>query len=831
MSAFPNFSNILPYVQTTMNSRKNNMFISELDCWVRVVSAVGNGAVLLSNPKASLFGAKGIYGIRAGGMLGYNWQGGILQYTNTNNDDLAGRPLPVVTSFEVDEGTASTNSITRKAKFTIKCFTPAQLHDICEYYLEPGFSVFLEWGWNTAASVGSVTKLDVETIAAYQNFEKVHDKRKMSNAESDVFLGFITGGTIQSSGTTWEVNVDCHGFPELPAYFMNADSHRQLDIHGNLVKEDGSAKTGMRYEPKDIDNAADLDAKRFMMAFNALPSNMQTYEVSRLLGDVDVANIMNFINYDESVAAAANAKAPGYINDYANNQEIIKSTRGLSANIPSKSNDANKPIGDEKFIRFGALVKMMNAKAAKGYAIGNDQCVLFEIDTTTSVISAFPKIFSTDKSKLFIPNPQTPHPTFVSATGTTDQVKFGDPIDNTVKGTKAFTNKLDKVTFPMNAPIKDGMWNGIALTYTDESKGIPGIDKEENQWGFLNDLYVNADFAKGILDTKNFVIKDALYQILNGLSSAAGGMWDFQIESVPIAADTDVKSAGIVVAKMKKGDTILKVVDLNFIPIHKDDPIYTFELQGIHSIFMQASFDMNISGARMNQIIAQRNNVAQNSSMSAASYGKLFSGKQDMILQKIYGMQDNAQAAAGTPPPAAKTKPSPEDEAKKKKIFNDKLAMYPHVKDDKTAPDFGDDPFINYYLGAYSDSNFFESFKLENQGDQKAQKLVTPPMGIKFNFTIHGVSGLNRGDKFKVHGIPKDYYDSGFFQIRGIKHTLEGMLWKTEVTGEYRRIYDSISTFDATEVHVPDSISASTKPSQTFNAEAVVNNTFNVKSE
>ena len=478
MSAFPNFSNITPYVQTRLNSRKNNMFISELDCWVRVVSAVGNGAVLLSNPKASLFGAKGIYGVDSGGMLGYNWGGGILTYSNADSDKLVGRPMPVVTSFEVEEGTAGTNSITRKATFTIKCFTPAQLHDICQYYLEPGFSVFLEWGWNTHAGVTSVTKLDVETIAAYQNFEKMHDKRKLSNGESDVFLGFITGGSIQSAGTTWEVNVECHGFPELPSYLMNADNHRQLDDTGKLVDKEGSAKTGMRYEHQDLDKAADLDAKRFMMAYNALPSNMQTKEVAELVKNSDVANIMNFINFDESVSAAANAKAPGFIMDHsAGSDAIAYASSRAGVSIPSKANDANKPIGDEKFIRFGALTKMMNAKAAKGYAIGNDHPVIFEIHTETSVISAFPKIFSIDKTKLFIPNPQTPHPTFVSATESNDVVEYGKPIDNTVKGTKAFSNKLDKVTFPMNAKIEKGMWNGIALTYTDEDRGIPGIDK------------------------------------------------------------------------------------------------------------------------------------------------------------------------------------------------------------------------------------------------------------------------------------------------------------------------------------------------------------------
>ena len=58
-------------------------------------------------------------------------------------------------------------------------------------------------------------------------------------------------------------------------------------------------------------------------------------------------------------------------------------------------------------------------------------------------------------------------------------------------------------------------------------------------------------------------------------------------------------------------------------------------------------------------------------------------------------------------------------------------------------------------------------------------------MPINFTFTVHGVSGIRRGDMFKVNGIPT-IYENGFFQVLSVKHMLEGMSWKTEVTGGYR---------------------------------------------
>jgi hypothetical protein len=59
-------------------------------------------------------------------------------------------------------------------------------------------------------------------------------------------------------------------------------------------------------------------------------------------------------------------------------------------------------------------------------------------------------------------------------------------------------------------------------------------------------------------------------------------------------------------------------------------------------------------------------------------------------------------------------------------------------------------------------------------------------MPINFSFSIHGISGIKRGDRFTVNGIPEKY-KKGFFQVLSVKHTLDGMMWKTEVTGGYRQ--------------------------------------------
>ena len=43
-----------------------------------------------------------------------------------------------------------------------------------------------------------------------------------------------------------------------------------------------------------------------------------------------------------------------------------------------------------------------------------------------------------------------------------------------------------------------------------------------------------------------------------------------------------------------------------------------------------------------------------------------------------------------------------------------------------------------------------------------------------------------KADKFKIIGIPKQYEENGFFQVTSVKHTIDGMIWKTEVEGGLR---------------------------------------------
>ncbi len=757
MSSFPNLSNLAGYVKSALDRRIGNIQnVSQLNAWVRVSSGVGGGLMLLSNPNFALFRAAGegsIYGDgKSSGTLGTSW-GGAAIYAETSDSGF--RPKPNITSIEIDEGAGT---LSRKASFTITCYTKGQLDTLCEYFLEPGYSIFLEWGWNVPESLKAYSStLNSTTVANFQSFKKVNEARANSKGTYDNYLGFITGGGISSNGDTYEISVKCTGFTELPAYFMGADNSEDSENEEKITEPE--------YSTAQISAETNLGKKRFMMAFNRLPSNRRTTRVSSLIVNPLVANPSNFINVDETVKAKVNECVGGteLLGISINDEEA--NVGGVTQEFPS----GTEIIKDESFIRFGTLMEILNQIGMEGFMIGG-KVIKTTINTKTTVCCAFPKIFSTDKKKLFIPNKTAPLFDLVKAANS--------PTDNGVSDAATddcsvvnVNDSANLIMFPAAGTIANGIANGKVVVSNKIDGSFEALTKPNGQWGFLDDLYVNLDFAKGVLETKNFSIRNALYQILNGMSAAAGGLWDFQIMS-----DED--------------DTELRVVDMNLTPTGVQEP-YQFVLAGVNSIFIDASLDMDISGAKMNQIIGNRLGQTINGSqkdVKSKDKKGLFTNKDDQILKEIKKREEPPPPKDATPPEGPTDDELEEAKIKNLQLFLDKIGLMPRPHLDDKYP-FEADLKKSVFTVAYNDQAVFEFFK--NQNDKKAVQTepggVGPIMPIKFTFTIHGLSGIKRGDKFKVLGLPKNYESTGFFQVTSVKHTITDMLWKTDIEGSFRQ--------------------------------------------
>ena len=781
MSSFPNFSNIRDGIQEKLDNRvKGGTYeVSKLNSWVRLSSGTGpNGMVLLSNPNYSLFKAAGssstgIYGNSTqSGTIGTDWDGNPI-----NSEDGQGyKPSPIVTSMEIDEGAGS---LSRKASFTITAYSKEQMEILSQYFLEPGYSIFLEWGFNTEDGVsGLLESLESDEIKKYQSFTNTDKKRFEGGYEYDNYLGFITAGGLSLDSNKWNINVECTGYTELPSYLLTTQNG------DNSTNGEQSINSAQPYGASEISSTDNVATQRWMRVFNQLPDTRKTKSVKNLGNEL--SKIENFIGFDDDVAENVNDQSNGY---FFFGDESTLNIGGDDVKLPH----GTKIISNNRFIKFSALMKIISTIGIDGYYFNGDESTLisFSISSDKTYCSAFDNMYSIDPNKLFIPNPKTPKFNLgkVTSESTVEDLRKDtnkDPADNSVERSKGESVKFPKQE-DLNEPVE------LASN----------IKKDAGRYGKLDDLYVNFDFAKSVLETKNFFIKDAIYQILNGMSSAVNGMWDFQIIESEISTgdDSEDESGRFVRKNENKGtmgpygtdktnliSTELKICELNMVSDDDSGGEYMFDLVGTNSIFIDSSFDLDLGGAKMNQVIGRRLGSSLNQDATPISKN-LFSTRKDKLGVTLKKSNESTNESE-----TKNSNSESEEEIKEKnlEILLDNLFFYPKVKlkDNKTVK--GD--LYNYvYFGAYKNSTLFTSLKHNNmesdttdKGKDESKKQISALMPINFSFSIHGISGIKRGDKFRVNGIP-DKYKDGFFQVLSVKHGIDGMQWTTEVTGGYRQ--------------------------------------------
>ncbi len=773
MSSFPNFSNIADYVVKEINRRKSDTkVISELNCWTRVISGVDAGLVLVSNPNIALFKAAGqnidsLYGSsQTSGTIGKNWAGNAV---NTGPDPQVGLPSPIISSFEVDEGSGA---ISRKASFTVTAYTRKQLDEVTKYFLEPGFTVFLEWGWNTGIGVKplakSPNKVTVEYVTKAASATQLNEARKTSGGHYECYLGFITGGDISFSDGKWDVSVKLTGFTELPSYLNASDNSTNNQCDEKVKTEEFVA----------IENTKILGEKRFKQVFNALPTPRRTNLVKGLINDVDVSHVVNFINFEEEIRKQIADNSTNALQSLvAFFGGDVGNTKAQGVTIPNGSDI----IGSERFIRFGTLMKIINTNGMVSVKLGDNDIQMY-IDTKNTPISAFDRIFSTDKSKLIIPNQNTPKFSIQDAIegelGTSDE-----------SSDCSIVSKDKTIKFPYRKDIENGKVDAIKLFYDGDASYVK-INKKGTDWGFLDDLYINFDFAASVLDTPKLSLKDVLYELLNGMSSAVNGLWNFQIQESSQPDD--------------KGLTYLRVVDMNFIsevPITKkdnDESTLEFQLYGAKSVFIDSTFTSDIGGSMMNKIIGERLSATINPSDQPTG-GRLFSSATDQVLKSLEIECPPTNIKDATPPSNKETEDLVRRNLEK---FVERVGVYPKVEltskgwFDSVIDDILESTDIeeNTLFISYDDKNLFNEYKLIDTGQTAdsenstiTENDVSILLPITFSFTIHGISGIKRGDMFTVNGLPDRYgEDRGFFQVISVKHVVQNMSWKTTVEGGFR---------------------------------------------
>ena len=600
---WPNLTNIQPTIANKIKSYGDSMEASKLNAWIRVFSGAkvgnNNGLIMQSNVNRKLFRAVGettstIYGdLQSSGVLGVDWG-------NRTVETGVGRilrPSPVITSFNVKEGK---DQISRQATLELKAFSLEQMEKIQSFFLEPGYSLYIEWGWNTALGIKGITSTQggaqtiVKTIADKSlSWTNLSNTRNSSAGEFDCFLGFIVGGNVSGDSENFNVSVNLRGAPSLPTYMQSYQGTSKIDADGKIAE---SRRVFQLFGNTESESETST-LRRFGKMFNDLPTFRQTTDVESLKSEA-VKN--QFINFDEVIKKqVALAVSSEWYKTDAIEVTVTASDGKAKEQVPIAKEDL---FSDKRYIRMDLAVKILNKIGAiDRYAIG-DKEVTFQIDIDNTVIGSFPYQYSAKADKLIIPGQL---PDFFQYYLQSSQIK-------------QLEGGILEVDGNQKAPrgAKDGLEffrrTGDLIPPTGEDgKPKDGYFKEkEGYYGYLKYLFVNFDMFKEKIEQKNKNVREIFLDILNEMSSAVNSFWNFQIVEGQFKENPDIRPGvfGTEYNTPKKdGDIILTVIDENFIGQNpsQEEAVY-FQHVGVGSVFLDASIDISIPAEMTNQIVMTR---------------------------------------------------------------------------------------------------------------------------------------------------------------------------------------------------------------------------------
>lgn len=371
---WPKLSNIESVIVEKIKST-NPIAASKLNCFVRVISGAGSGLVMSSNPNWKLFSAAGVaeasfYGdSNRSGTIGMNWDGKPVYAIDGEKLDTPYKPSPIVTSVSVKEGK---DQISRHCDLKLTVFTLSQVETLQAYLMEPGYSLLIEYGWNTEDGVSGLIPLNASTIVSDTgrfnlDQDTLHLRRIQCKGEYDSFFGFVVGGSVSSNGDVFDMTIKLRGAPGLPTYLQSQHSIEPI-TNGKVTNAFAAPPFGV--SELNLEDANQRAERRFKKMYNELPKVRQTTFVKNMLFKTkdNIWTSLDFINFDPVIDnQISNWRDGRAINGAELKKEEIQQPKTKTSG--QEQND----IKNNPQVQWERLNKIATDYAAKPFPITTDR--------------------------------------------------------------------------------------------------------------------------------------------------------------------------------------------------------------------------------------------------------------------------------------------------------------------------------------------------------------------------------------------------------------------------------------------------------------------------
>jgi hypothetical protein len=742
--------------------------------WVRLCSN-SKGTDKIGKPGFVFFGGKGFYSDY--GFTKDKTNPSIIGYVPSKgmnphiiNNDLNEQypvhvPAPEIERIQV----TIQKELYRRASVEWVCFSQKQLEYMTPYFLIPGISCIMEWGWNLYNPESLVDLTNVgELERIFNNPYSLYTKNIMkSRGNYDVIFGIITNFEWTADGNKFRCKTE----------ITSKDR-----IYAGLIVDSSTADKSSTEEKEEI------SVKIFNSLVQFVDKTLDKFRGVLKTPPDSIPELMEFTNY-----VRATHKNKGNADEYLYGVFHGRDQRQEKFQSGRSDKDFDRKT-EELWLNLGLVIDAINfhARPAKGTR-GKE---MLRVDIDDVVVSAHPNMISSNGSICFIPNFEAPKYFYGQYGYNSVTTAFnGNPsdydklklADSSLKATLSKSKARKKSENASPAGLADWRLYTVCLPIGDEvkrddidqiinairyEKGIaagsccfpfkastPSPANPQNLYpahysGYLKHIYVSLSFLKDLLNNSSdittyyqFVVK-----ILEGVNSACGGFWDLRLVSG--AGDATVPP---------DEPAPMKIIDYKFMFFSNRGKVWSFDYFDADSLLLGIGFKPTLSNAQAIRTIYAPTNNPDNKTI-------IINGNNELLDYKFSDRLKLGENVGNAPTQRADTSG-----------FDDTMRVLQQIDPcDKNVYQITTDNHVYRLVMPATD---IQQLLLDDSDEENNPKYTGIMPGIQATFTIQGIGGLRTFMMFLVRNLPEPYSEKNtIFRIVDVQETVEAGKWTTQIT-------------------------------------------------
>jgi hypothetical protein len=763
-----------------------NTYKGPMRCWVRVCSN-GIGEVKYGSKEGFVMsGATGFYkdyGIdpsdysKTQTVLGYTPSGQPHQIDNeyTIDSKAISKHVPPPGIISIDA--TMQKSMYRQVTIKWKCFSKDHLNYMTPYFMSPGVSTFIEWGWN---HYNPKCLLDLNNVGQPAKMkDSVDDKtpgpsgdpNDPRKTEGTGLLGIYTDPLqqqllIEDGKGTYELTC---GIITSFDYSLQPDGSYDCTTE---IKSNSFIYSGVQTRSNALASTSPADNKG-----NKKPEPVKSFKeyIDTSFKSIPKTVLTGLNSKDPLFPTPVNLPGPETRVFIPRNLDTSNDPRTKVDNVTKYSFDSGAT--DDFWITMGLFIDLINKFfAAESPKVG---ATFNQIDISSSWIGGHKNLISTDGKILLIPNSQAPNISpSVEDRGkstnytTPDTQKDGKDAAAISEADKTLQSLFNSTTRQdLNEII-----NYFRIKYSGKDPAEVEFPAKQYDYnlGKLENLYVHKDVILKAVE-KSETVTDILNFVLNKVSEAVNGMWKFSLiqygpsNSLLSIIDTECFS-------------LKRLQELNS---DKRPYIYFFKNRASRNNIQSLNFSVKLSDKVATTVLYNSPKDNKTSVPMKNPFGFVTRDRFFQLTNDDSYLTPKDKEAVLKANQNTELERQREDKKRQESIQKERdVKAGAFIVGIVTREGGAEKTYIRKLVLTQKDLFTL----LVNDKDPYNSSINSfPQPGIKAEITLTGIAGLKTFQVFGIDNLPEPYDKDILFQVEDVKHSLQSNgTWTTTVTAGIR---------------------------------------------